>query len=183
MGLAAPYGTRSRNRTGISRPNYAEDKELDAEFEVAASSKDGRKATRGIDPASATATDAGRSAINARKTQASEYDQISSVQNSLKEAIPGTSNFSASPTTNALAGQSSKKRKANGTSTTNNVQQQSQLSSQVSAPAVSRRASLALPGLIGSRETNMLSFETCGNRLKDNKLIADDGTVLEVNGE
>jgi len=45
IGSNVPYGTRSsRNRTGAARPNYAEDKELDVEFE-AVSTKDnsGRK--------------------------------------------------------------------------------------------------------------------------------------------
>lgn len=29
----------------------------------------------------------------------------------------------------------------------------------------------------------MLSFDNCGSRLTDKRLVADDGTVLEVNGE
>jgi hypothetical protein len=29
----------------------------------------------------------------------------------------------------------------------------------------------------------MLSFENCAGRLKDGKLVADDGTTLGVNGE
>jgi len=29
----------------------------------------------------------------------------------------------------------------------------------------------------------MLSFEDCGGRLNGKKLVADDGTVLEVNGK
>jgi hypothetical protein len=35
----------------------------------------------------------------------------------------------------------------------------------------------------GYSETNMLTFENCKGRPKDGKMIADDGTVLEVNGE
>ena len=182
-GAATPYGTRSRNRTGTSRPNYAEDKELDTEFEVAASSKEGRKATRGADPTLVMTLDPGRSANNARKNQGPEVDQIVAVQNHYKEPIPGTSTFSANPTTTAPAGQPSKKRKANGPPATNGLQPQMQIPNQGTVSAVTRRASIAAQGLVGSRETNMLSFDDCGSRLKDKKLFADDGTVLEVNGE
>jgi len=33
-----------------------------------------------------------------------------------------------------------------------------------------------------TRETNMLSFETCQGYLKNGKLKADDGTLLALNG-
>jgi hypothetical protein len=182
-GPAAPYGTRSRNRTGTSRPNYAEDKELDAEFEVATSSKEGRKTNRGADSAPSMTTDAGKSANNARKNQGPEADQTVAAQGHYKESIPGTSTFSANPTTSGPTGQPSKKRKANGTPATSNLQSQMLIVNNGTVPAVTRRASLAQQGILGSRETNMLSFDDCGSRLKDKKLVADDGTVLEVNGE
>jgi hypothetical protein len=182
-GGAAPYGTRSRNRTGTNRPNYAEDKEFDVDFEVAGSSKEGRKAARGADTAPATTVDGGRSANNTRKNQGPEADQTVAGQSHYKDPIPGTSTFSANPGPSAPAGQSSKKRKANGQPATNGLQPHMQISNQGTVPAVTRRASIAAQGLAGSRETNMLSFDDCGSRLKDNKLFADDGTVLEVNGE
>jgi hypothetical protein len=179
----APYGTRSRNRTGTSRPNYAEDKELDAEFEITVSSKEGRKATRGADPSPSTTVDPGRSVNNARKPQAAESDQVLGGQGHYKEPIPGTSTFSANPITNVSTGQPSKKRKANGTPATSSLQPQMPIPNHGTVPAITRRASIAAQGLAGSRETNMLSFDDCGSRLKDKKLFADDGTVLEVNGE
>ncbi|KAG0650609.1 SANT domain-containing 2 [Hyphodiscus hymeniophilus] len=176
LGLAAPYGTRSRNRTGTSRPNYAEDKELDAEFEVAAPSKEGSKGTRGADPVSATNGDGGRSGNNTRKSQISDSDHTAGLH---KEPIPGTSTFSAIPATTAPTGQPSKKRKANGAPATNNLQPQIPVSINGTVPTVTRRASVAAQGF---RDTNMLSFDDCRNRLdKDKRLIADDGTVLEVN--
>ena len=182
-GSAAPYGTRSRNRTGTSRPNYAEDKELDAEFEIGPSSKEGRKANWGVDPTPATTADTGKSAVNGRKNQALEADQMVAGQSHYKEPIPGTSTFSANPTTSAPAGQPSKKRKANGTPVTNNLQPQMLNVNDGAVPAITRRASIAAQGLVWTRETNMLSFDDCGSCLKDKKLVADDGTVLEVNGE
>ena len=183
-GLAAPYGTRSRNRTGTSRPNYAEDKELDVEFEIAASSKEGRKAIRGAaDPGLATSSDVGRAGNKNGKNQGPEPDQIVAGQPHSREPIPGTFTFSAQLTTTAPAGQS-KKRKANGASATSHLQPQSQLPNHTTVPAVTRRASIAAQGTVALRETNMLSFDDCGSRLnKAKKLVADDGTVLEVNGK
>ncbi|KLU82064.1 hypothetical protein MAPG_01143 [Magnaporthiopsis poae ATCC 64411] len=48
---ASPYGTRSRNRNGSSRPNYAEDKDIDMEiFELypGRADDDAKKASRPV---------------------------------------------------------------------------------------------------------------------------------------
>jgi hypothetical protein len=180
-GAAVPYGTRSRNRTGTARPNYAEDKELDAEFEIASSSKDtsARKAARLID--NINVTDSGRPANSTRKIPASETEHTLTIQSHYKEPIPGTSTFSANP---AATGPShhSKKRKAISQNAT--VQTQIQIPAQnlATPQAVTRRASMAAQVVAGSRDSNMLSFEACGGRLSGKRLVADDGTILEVNG-
>jgi hypothetical protein len=183
---AVPYGTRSRNRTGTSRPNYAEDKELDAEFEVAASQRDnGRKTAKPADLGSNTTSDSGRPTNIIRKAPGPESDQILTVPSHYKEPIPGTSTFSANPTaTNVPSQSSSKKRKANGQPTIA-VQPQLQvpLQSTPTPQAITRRASMAAQVVAGFRDSNMLSFDTCGGRLKNKRLVADDGTILEVNGE
>lgn len=176
-GSAAPYGTRSRNRTGAARPNYAEDKEIDTEFEMAVSSTESRKSNRGGD--AGTPTGSGKSANNARKNQMVDEDQMMAAQGLYREPIPGTSAFSSTPPSNAPAGQPSRKRKANGSSAANNSQSQHL----GNGAAMNHRASMAAQGYMGTRETNMLSFEKCGSRLKNKKLVADDGTVLEVNGQ
>jgi hypothetical protein len=177
---AAPYGTRSRNRTGSSRPNYAEDKELDAEFEIPPTTKDhsGRKA-RATD---VSASEGGKSTNSTRKGAAPEGEQISAAQSHYKDPIPGTSTFSANPTPGAVATQSSKKRKAASQSTTSQAQQASSQST-LPVQTVTRRASMAVQVATGFRETNMLTFENCAGRLKGKKLVADDGTVLQVNGK
>jgi len=178
-GSAAPYGTRSRNRTGASRPNYAEDKELDAEFEITATTKEpsGRKA-RATD---AGASEGGKSTNSTRKGAAPEGEQNSTVQNHYKDPIPGTSTFSANPAAGSGTTQTSKKRKAASQSTSSQAQQ---ASSHTNLPAqtVTRRASMAVQVATGFRETNMLTFENCAGRLKGKKLVADDGTILQVNG-
>jgi hypothetical protein len=41
---------------------------------------------------------------------------------------------------------------------------------------------MAAQVVAGFRDSNMLSFENCAGRLSGQRLVADDGTVLEVNG-
>jgi len=188
---AAPYGTRSRNRTGNSRPNYAEDKEMDADFEIAPSGKEtGRKAIKAADAAAAAAAaqsnalEPGKSVPSTKKSNTIDNEQVT-MQNHHKDPIPGTSTFSANPTTPSATAQPSKKRKANGQPTTTASQPQAQpaATSNPSIQAVTRRASMAAQVAAGFRESNMLTFDNCGARLKDKKLVADDGTILQVNGE
>ncbi|KAB8299281.1 hypothetical protein EYC80_001361 [Monilinia laxa] len=174
MGGAA-YGTRSRNRTGTSRPNYAEDKEMDVDIEIAAAMKEGRKAARASDSRPSTSTDNTSSITPAKKTTAPEPEPVATTQSNNKEPIPGTSTFSANPS--APTTQNSKKKKppahpaANATpSLSQNVVQNGS-----STHTNSLRVNMAM------HESNMLTFDNCGARLKDGKLVADDGTILSVN--
>jgi hypothetical protein len=180
-GAAVPYGTRSRNRTGTSRPNYAEDKEIDAEFEIPSSSKDinGRKAARVGDVGNVT--EAPKPTNSARKIPAPEMEHTLTIQSHYKEPIPGTSTFSANP---AATGPShySKKRKATSQPSTFQPQLQVPIQNPATPQAVTRRASMAAQVVAGFRDSNMLSFENCAGRLSGQRLVADDGTVLEVNG-
>ncbi|APA09201.1 hypothetical protein sscle_04g039710 [Sclerotinia sclerotiorum 1980 UF-70] len=174
MGGAA-YGTRSRNRTSASRINYAEDKEMDVDIEIAAQEKEVRKAARVNDSRSSTSTDNGSSTAATKKTVASELEPVATTQNNNKEPIPGTSTFSANPSVPTT--QNSKKKKppaqtaaVAASSSSQNVVQNGSL-----VHTTTPRASMAM------HESNMLSFDNCGARLKDGKLVADDGTVLSVN--
>jgi hypothetical protein len=178
-GAAVPYGTRSRNRTGTSRPNYAEDKEIDTEFEVP-SSKDAtvRKAARVGDHGNAV--DTARPTNLARKIPALETEHTLTIQSHYKEPIPGTSTFSANPA--ATGSNHSKKRKATSQVSTFQAQLQTPAQNLPTLQAVTRRTSMAAQVVAGSRDSNMLSFESCAGRLSGKRLVADDGTVLEVNG-
>lgn len=181
---AAPYGTRSRNRNGTSRPNYAEDKELDVEFEVATNGRDnsaGRnKQARGADQSGNIESDR---LSNHSRNHTPRPDQTGTVlQGHHKEPIPGTSTFSASPAANAS--QPTKRRKA-ATQLTSVIAPDPQAHTGShfvpAAQTVTRRSSLVTQ-TVGLRESNMLSFDGCGGRLKGKNLVADDGTILEVNG-
>jgi hypothetical protein len=178
--MTASNSTRSRNRTGTSRPNYAEDKEIDAEFE-APYSKDAnmRKAARVGD--AGNAVDTARSTNLVRKNPVPEIEHTPTIQSHYKETIPGTSTFSANP---AATGSShhSKKRKATSQPTTFQPQPQAPAQNLATPQAVTRRASMAAQVVAGFRDSNMLSFEGCAGRLSGKRLVADDGTVLEVNG-
>jgi hypothetical protein len=179
-GTASPYGTRSRNRAGVSRPNYAEDRETEMEFEIQPTGEDDiQKVVRASagDPRSTTTQDP---ATIRRGTQV-DYNTNGQVLS--KDHIPGTSTFSANPAA-AVATQTSKKRKANGQPVPSSANTLLPIINSASSGSQTntRRASIATQSVTGGRESNMLSFENCAGRLKDGKLVADDGTTLGVNG-
>ncbi|KAH8815068.1 hypothetical protein F5884DRAFT_163041 [Xylogone sp. PMI_703] len=180
---SAPYGTRSRNRTGIPRPNYAEDKELDNEIEVSTTSRDnvGRKGSRISDIASSASADSAKPLTHSRKSVGSEADQATSIQTHYKEPIPGTSTFSANPSAAAPHNPTSKKRKANGQPAVAVFQSQGQAQTSSTAHPATRRANTAAQMSGSFRESNMMTFDNCGGYMKDDYLVADDGTILKVN--
>lgn len=175
---AAPYGTRSRNRTVANRPNYAEDKEQEKELDnlIEANGKITRSAPAkaappaAVDLAAADATRRGFAAVN------TNVPELNGNASAARDLIPGTSTFSANPGVNGNGPvPQSKKRKQPGANTT------------VSASSVANNTAPRMPRSSASarqhHETNMMTFEGCGARLTRNKeLIADDGTVLSVNG-
>ncbi|KAH0544478.1 hypothetical protein FGG08_001376 [Glutinoglossum americanum] len=171
---ASPYGTRSRNRTTASRPNYAEDKESEMDYEYTS------KTAPTIDPPS---TDSGRpSGVSTRRASAVANGATamaatnSSGSASSKDHIPGTSSFSANPSTNTGPSQS-KKRKATGSVNA----APSPNGPATSSHAMTRKASTVAASAGGARESNMFTFENCQGYLKNGKLKADDGTLLALN--
>lgn len=185
MGTASPYGTRSRNRAGASRPNYAEDREMELEFEVqpAAKEEEARRAVRATEtPASnvPTTTPAVAAARRAPSTSSMAENTLPPT-NTPKDQIPGTSTFSANPAT-SVSSQPSKKRKAQPAPSTAITSQTTPGPSTSSQTAMNKVANSSQV-MAGIRESFMLSFDTCGGRLADGKLVADDGTVLGLNGE
>lgn len=149
------------------------------DFEVTAPAKEpsGRKAPRGADQSPASQVETGRATSSVRRAL-NDATQSVTVQSHYKEQIPGTSTFSANLTSMApVANQlSTKKRKAASAS-------QSQAHTPTHGSSIERKGGMATPLAADFRESNMLSFDNCAGRLKDQKLIADDGTVLEANGK
>ncbi|KAK2765362.1 putative PHD type zinc finger protein with BAH domain-containing protein [Arachnomyces sp. PD_36] len=172
----APYGTRSRNRNGAPRPNYAEDGDGDMEFEATPSAPRGTRKVAGASVQNSSnaspATEGDRtSGVSTRRAHATANG------NNTKDAIPGTSSFFAGP--NATNGSSaSKKRKQPGSS---NAQ-----SSPAPAPPSTLSKKTGTPTIQYSNpqtqtDTSMLTFDNCGGYMKNDKLVADDGTSFEVN--
>ncbi|KAJ5086075.1 hypothetical protein N7532_010846 [Penicillium argentinense] len=161
---AAPYGTRSRGRNA-PRPNYAEDRDIDMDFE--ATPAKGAKRNSGV---------ALTNIVNGSKSD-SEKSSPAQPRKSLnngpappvipKEAIPGTSSFSARPEDVNGAGPL-RKRKATA--------------STPSSANAAKKIFTAAPGdSDGGYFTNMVSFEASEPILKDGQITADDGTTFEVN--
>ena len=160
---SANYGTRSRNRTGNPRPNYAEDQEMEYEYSSAAMTK--KKPANDFAPAAAQST--------AEAKRAQDFARFIGNSDGAgpKESTPGTPGV--------VAPNPSKKRKAPGAPT--NITQTPPASNSP-APTTAMRKVAASSTM--ARETNVLTFtkhRSCLN--KKGELIADDGTKLCVNGK
>ena len=180
-GGPSPYGTRSRNRTGTNRINYAEDREMDNEYEWSSTKKTQNASTT---PSSAQASENDKISTSVRRRSlqgtaiSTSTRSNGSGTSATKDHIPGTSSFSVNSETNGASHPQSKKRKAPGTHAAH-----SQSSTQHSASTSNRMAHHAPPSSGTLRETNMLNFETSQGYLKHGRLVADDGTRLAVNGK
>ncbi|KAI0555342.1 hypothetical protein F4679DRAFT_578728 [Xylaria curta] len=188
MAGPSPYGTRSRNR-GQTRPNYAEDRDLDVEMEDAFPEKKEEEPKKGGRQANAATNGTGdankATASSSRKGVAADDSKTASSHSTGKDA-QSTSSATANAIAPATSSSTSKKRKATTQATTNHVH--SQTSTPTPTPSTSlvtgtRRGAAqgAAHASAGYGETNMLSFEKCGGIPKNGKMVADDGTVLEAN--
>ncbi|PYI15224.1 putative PHD finger and BAH domain protein [Aspergillus violaceofuscus CBS 115571] len=170
----APYGTRSRGRNAAPRPNYAEDRDIDMDLEIAQPAPKSTKRTSGV---------AGHP-VNGSKVEAEKVASSSSSRKSLtvtngatptaapNPSIPGTSSFSAKPDEINGGSNSSRKRKQPASST----------STPTANGSAAKKLFTAAPGASHHQpDTNMVSFEERGAYLEDGKLIADDGTTFAIN--
>ncbi|EGZ74189.1 BAH-domain-containing protein, partial [Neurospora tetrasperma FGSC 2509] len=237
---ANPYGTRSRNRTGNSRINYAEDRDLDMDiFELYPDRREGGEAKKG------SSKQAAASASSAT-TQAATPSSSSSPTNGASQPAPRTAVNGTSAATTVTSTSTSTSRKplptiddsrkghssngtkdqqarqpstspaANGaaTTTTNGPTKSKKRKADPAAIASSSQTPTSAAnsstshnkrvkttsndnsgnsktptnGLVsdlgtadGYGETNLLTFENTKAMPKDGKMVADDGTVLEVN--
>lgn len=177
---ATPYGTRSRNRPGTSRINYAEDVEMD--FEMAPVSTNGTTSeppSRG-----SVATESGQSSgVGGKKGSGGGQGNApwgSAAPNPKDQPpnlnIPGTSSFAANP--NDKPAQPPKRRKNAASHATNGVHASAAPPSQGGA----RRVNHAMTPANSTRESLMMTFEKTGAMLKNGRLEADDGRTVSING-
>lgn len=190
--VAAPYGTRSRNRTGTARINYAEDAEMD--FEMTSTSTSGAAtsaasrnpvAADGAQPSAVS----GKRGANAGQGSAAAWGTTgaNTKDGPPNSIIPGTSTFAANPQTNS--GHAPKRRKNAAKDATNGAQASNGNHAGAGAPSHSGRrtnASHSQSAMIpanGSRESNMMFFRKTGAFLVNGRLESDDGRTVSVNGE
>lgn len=155
---AATYGTRSRNRAGNPRPNYAEDQEMEIDSSTATA-----KRKHAQDP-SQLPTDAKR---------AQEFSRLGG-GNSNVNGSPSADTFRPKESTPTV----SKKRKAGGAPA---ISTQTPPVSNSPMPTATRKSGAFS---VMARETNIMTFtkhKSCLN--KKGELVADDGTKLNVDGK
>lgn len=183
---AAPYGTRSRNRPGRSRINYAEDTEMD--FEMTAPAPTNGNAS---DPPSRTsvAAETGQPAVVGGKKGAgtgpgsapwgnsgpnTKENQADLSISGSSAATPAVQTSTAQPTT--------KRRKTAAKDAANGVQAGATAPSQTTKRGA--QAQVQAPAAAPyTRESNMMTFEFSGAMLKDGRLHADDGQTISINGK
>ncbi|KAL8823384.1 MAG: hypothetical protein Q9191_005906, partial [Dirinaria sp. TL-2023a] len=173
----SPYGTRSRHRTGNSRPNYAEDRDIDGEYEWPTTKKSQAPPASTPSSQSQTVDSDKSSGINTRRssTTASAAPGSKQVTSTSKDQIPGMSSFSLGGENPTSAPPPTRKRKAPGSNAAPNTSAGTEY-----IPAHGNTRKLVVASASHSRETNMMSFEGSGAYLRDGKLEADDGTILAV---
>lgn len=167
-GSATAYGTRSRGRNA-PRPNYAEDRDLDADIDLSAPNS---KAKRNSGVALNNIVNGAN--IDEKASSAQPRKSLTNGQNangSAKDAIPGTSSFSARP------------EDVNGSNLRKRKQPASTPNSTPNSGGAVKKIFTTPPGdSEGGYFTNMMSFENSGPYLQDGQLIADDGTTFALNG-
>lgn len=166
---AASYGTRSRNRTGNSRPNYAEDKDIEMDNYEYYDKKDGDTTKKSSRLAAANG-DSARS--GSQRKAASDDPDAGAAQNGNKDT---GSLASSNPQggQNLAASAASRKRKAAAAG---------QQPTATSTGSQRRTGNSTPSSTTNWPESNMLTFENCKGRPHKGQMIADDGTVLEPNG-
>ena len=179
---SSPYGTRSRNRTGNARPNYAEDREME-EFDWHSTKKSTNSGASSVGGLPQVAESDKSIGVSTRRSSNAASGAASGNKvgppNPSKDSIPGMSSFSLGADGSAAAHPPpSKKRKAPGTNG-NSANATSGLGN--SSNSHSRRQ-ISTHSAIDPRQTNMLSFDNCQGYLKNGRLNADDGTSLGING-
>ncbi|KAL9047390.1 MAG: hypothetical protein Q9214_000025 [Letrouitia sp. 1 TL-2023] len=178
----SPYGTRSRNRTGNTRPNYAEDKELDTDYDWISSKK--ARHTSNLTSSNHVLVDENEGpGVSTRRrsltTTAGSTASKGVASNPIRDLIPGMSSFSVNPESHGASQPPSKKRKAPGA-----LPSSTHATITSSTTTSSNSHSRKTGGNVSAnrhRETNMLSFEVCQGYLRNGKLKADDGTSLGIN--
>ncbi len=181
--VPSSYGTRSRNRPGRSRPNYAEDTEMD--FEMAPAAMNGNLS----DPPSrnSLAPDSSHSStVSGKKGSASAqangpWGNSATLPKDSPANLPiSNPSPSIAPPPSSNPPQPTTKRRKNAASNATNGNHTNAASAGQSG---GKRANQATAVANSARESNMMTFENTGAFLRAGRLEADDGRTVSVNGK
>ncbi|UKZ63003.1 uncharacterized protein TrAtP1_004232 [Trichoderma atroviride] len=190
---AMPYGTRSRNRTANSRPNYAEDKDIEMDmYDYYPDKKDSdaaKKPSRQTNGVSNGETPRGNGSSRKNAAAAADDSKATPSQNGSQDAKSGGTIHASQATSGTGTLQPSRKRKAAANQNGGAAAAASTATSAAATPpasttAASKKNALAAQAQLQGMtwpESNMLTFETCKGLPDNGRMVADDGTVLEAN--
>lgn len=193
---AMPYGTRSRNRTANSRPNYAEDKDIEMDmYDYYPDKKDSdatKKASRQTNGVSNGETSRGNGSSRKNAAAAAADDsKATPSQNGSQDAKSGGTIHASQATSGTGTLQPSRKRKAAANQNGGAAAAASTATSAAATPPASTTTAASKKNALAAQaqsqgmtwpESNMLTFETCRGLPDNGRMVADDGTVLEANG-
>ncbi|EFQ87203.1 hypothetical protein PTT_17351 [Pyrenophora teres f. teres 0-1] len=180
------YGTRSRGRPGRSRPNYAEDTEIDFEGRAAPANVNvsDPPSRNSVAPDSALPSNAsGKKGSGSAQGNASWGNSGTNTKDNAANAnVPAPSTTAAPAQASTPQTQPTTKRRKNAAASAANG---SHASTAAPNQAATKRASQAntVVAANSARETNMMTFENTGAFLKDGHLEADDGQIISVNDQ
>lgn len=175
-----PYGTRSRNRAGASRPNYAEDRDPEADHDFP-SSQMASSVTNEHHETTRTTSRVQSGASSARRqttlTEGTDDTQGTSrgPRNAGRQHM--TTDLRSSDASNASISAPQPKRRKVAEAEPAQNQQSDAISTHASRGKPSRAGTGLAPGY-----SNLMSFEKSQGYLRHGKLKADDGTSLALNG-
>lgn len=183
--VPSSYGTRSRNRPGRLRPNYAEDTEMD--FEMAPASANGNMSD--APSRDSVATDSGHSSsVGGKKGSGGAAGNASwgnsgpnPKDNPAAPNIPGTTAASAAAPQSTSASQPTTKRRKNAAANATNGTHGG--AAPPNQPGAKRGNTAMVVAAHAARETNMMTFERTGAILKNGHMEADDGQIVSINGK
>ncbi|KAF3001428.1 putative PHD type zinc finger protein with BAH domain-containing protein [Curvularia kusanoi] len=182
---AAPYGTRSRNRPGRSRINYAEDTEMD--FEMTAPVTTNGNASDPPSRSSVAAETAQSSGVSGKKGAgagqgSAPWGNSGSNLKDTQATISISGSSAATPVNpSSTAAQPATKRRKNAAKDSANG-----IPASAAAPSQNAKRGAQVQALSSapySRESNMMTFEFSGAMLKNGQLHADDGQTVSVNDQ
>lgn len=182
---AAPssYGTRSRNRPGRSRPNYAEDTEMD--FEMAPAAMNGNlsdpPSRNSLAPDSShSSTVSGKKGSGSAQANGPWGNSATLPKDSPAKLPISNPSPSVAPPPSRNPPQPTTKRRKNAASNATNGNHANAASAGQSG---GKRANQATAVTNSARESNMMTFDNTGAFLRDGRLEADDGRTVSVNGK